>query len=1559
MSTQASVPDSSQQIAIVGMAGRFPEAPDLETFWRHLAAGREPISHFSDDELAAAGVPEAVRRDPALVNVRAVMEGVDQFDAPFFGFTATEAKLTDPQHRVFLECAWEALEHAGYDPERYDGMIGVYAGADANAYNAGHLLARTHGLQSLLGNDKDYLATRVAFKLNLKGPALTIQTACSTSLVAVQVACQALIGYQCDLALAGGVGILIPQKWGFLYEPGGILSPDGHCRPFDARGQGTISGDGVGLVVLKRLDEALADGDTIHAVVLGAAINNDGAMKVGFTAPSVEGQAEVVALAQAMAAVEPETITYVEAHGTATELGDPIEAAALTDAFRAGTDKTGFCALGSLKGNVGHLNSAAGVGSLIKTVLALQHRQLPPSINYEEPNPAIDFASSPFFVNTELRPWETDGHPRRAGVSSFGVGGTNAHVILEQAPPSSPPGPARGHQLLLLSARTDSALATATAELARHLREHPELELADVAYTLQVGRRRFEHRRFAVCRDREQAIRCLEQPPPAGYREPATTSVVFLLPGQGTQYVDMARGLYEQEAAFRAEVDRCAELLVPHLVHVRARLRRDARDLRELLFPAPEEAEEAARELGRTALTQPALFTVEYALARLWMAWGVRPAAMIGHSIGEYVAACLAGVFTLEQALTVVAARGRLIGQLPAGVMLAVPLSEAAAGRFPGVSVVALNASDRTVLAGPEEAVASAERALAEEGVRGRRLDTSHAFHSEMMEPILEPFRRVFDGLTLKPPAIPWLSNLTGTWISPEEATDPDYWVDHLRRPVRFSAGVEELLSDPDRVFLEVGPGRSLGSLVGRHGSAAGDRVVASLRQPREETPDAFSLHEALGRLWSWDVDVDWGAFHEGGGRRRVPLPTYPFERQRYWLEAGRPPVVAESAGAAGKRAEVAEWLYVPSWKRALLPIPRPAAEPEHWLLLSDRSRLAEALAEQLRGGGHQVSTVVPGSGFRELGQGHHELDPAAAEDYERLLATAFTGAAPVRKIFHLWNHQPPAEPASGDAFERCQQLGCFSLLHLAHALGRVSEPSPLRIGVVTAGLFEVTGDEPLEPDRATLLGPCQVLPEELPWVECRLIDVTSPAADDGSPAERLIAELAGRDQAERVAYRGCHRWVSTLEPVGNAMPEGPSRLREEGVYLITGGLGGLGLVLAEHLARTRRARLALTSRTGLVAPEEWDAWLRSHGEQDPVSRKIRKIREIESLGAEVLVLAADVAEREQMASALERIKSRFGGLDGVFHAAGVAGSEVFRALGDTSPEHCRTHFRAKVLGLRVLAELLAPELDFCLLYSSLSTVLGGVGFGAYAAAHHFLDAFVQQRRRSGDRRWISVDWDAWQLAEAGPEGGPASSLAALAIRPGEGSAALERVLSLPELPQVIISTADPDRRRHDLRELEGSARRAAPERDGAAATHARPQLEVDYLAPRNPLEAELAEIWQEVLGYDPVGVDDNFFRLGGDSLAAIQLSTRLRDRLGIDLPVNDVFDEPTIAALAAKVERLRENAAGELEEIETRLAMVEHLSDEDVARMLAELAAEPGSNPNTGRHGGDDRQGE
>jgi amino acid adenylation domain-containing protein/non-ribosomal peptide synthase protein (TIGR01720 family) len=883
-----------EDIAVVGMAGRFPGARNVAEFWRNLRDGVESISFFTDEELSASGLDDAMISHPNYVRAAGVLDDIEQFAASFFGINPREAEVIDPQHRLFLECAWEALEDAGYNSETYDGRIGVYAGAGMNTYLLYNLysnreVVRAVGdFQAMIGNDKDFLPTRVSYKLNLRGPSVSVQTACSTSLVAVVMACQSLQTFQSDMVLAGGVSVRVPRNAGYIYQKGGIMSPDGHCRAFDANAEGTVVGSGVGIVVLKRLEDALADGDTVHAVIRGSAINNDGSLKVGYTAPSIEGQREVIAEASAMADVEADTISYIEAHGTGTTLGDPIEISALTQVFRAQTDKRNFCAIGSVKTNVGHLDTAAGVTGLIKTVLALKHRQLPPSLHFEEPNPNIDFANSPFFVNRQLAEWKRGRTPRRAGVSSFGIGGTNAHVVVEEAPEvetTDAVESSRPYQLLLLSAKTDTALEAVTTNLAHHLKQNTDANLADVAYTCAVGRKAFEHRRALVCRDVEDAASALETLDAkrvfTNFHETAERPVAFLFAGGGTQYVEMGLELYNLEPVFREQVDRCSELLRPHL----------GIDLRRILYPRADEREAAARRLNEMSVFQPALFCVEYALAQLWMSWGIEPQAMIGHSTGEYAAACLAGVFTLEETLSLLAARGRLMQQMPAGAMLAVPLSEQEVAPLLNgeLSLSAVNSPLMCVLGGTPDAVGRLEANLLSKGLDCRRLQTSQAAHSKMMEPILGAFVEKVERLALQPPRMPFVSNVTGTWITDAQATDPLYWSQHLRQTVRFADGVGTLLKEPELILLEVGPGRTLGALAKQHPSkTTGHVVVSSLRHPASQESDAASMLNALGQLWLAGKQFDARGFYANERRRRISLPTYPFERQRYWVEARR-----------------------------------------------------------------------------------------------------------------------------------------------------------------------------------------------------------------------------------------------------------------------------------------------------------------------------------------------------------------------------------------------------------------------------------------------------------------------------------------------------------------------------------------------------------------------------------------------------------------------------------------------------------------------------------------------
>ncbi|MEU4781489.1 amino acid adenylation domain-containing protein [Micromonospora sp. NPDC023633] len=897
-------------IAVVGMACRFPGARTPEEFWRLVRDGVEAVREFRTEELLADGADPALLGDPAYVRRGTELPDVDRFDAEFFGFTPREAQVLDPQHRLLLECAWEALERAGHDPEAYPGQIGLFAGSGRASYLSEHLRDAPEEIRALgeyqlaLSNDKDFLATRASYKLNLTGPSVSVGTACSTSLVAVHMARQSLLAGECDLALAGGVSVFPAQRQGYLHHDGGIFSPDGHCRPFDADARGTIASSGVGIVVLRRLADALADGDLVHAVIRGSAVNNDGARRAGYSAPGVAGQAEVVARALAVAGVEPRTVGYVEAHGTGTSLGDPIEVAALTEAFRRGTPDTGFCALGSVKAAIGHTDAAAGVAGLIKTVLALRHRTLPPVVNLRRPNPAIDFAASPFHLPTRARPWLGDEGPRRAGVSSFGMGGTNAHVVLEEAPPAAVAPkvaePPAGPHLLVLSARTPAALDRATDALRAHLDAYPALRLADVAAGL--GRRRqMAHRRAVVCADPADARDALGDP--ARLLTAATegaAGLAFVFPGHGAQHVGMGAGLYRAEPGYRAVVDHCAELLREPL----------GVDLRVVLDPAPADRAEAERLLAEPRINQPALFVTEYALARLLVDRGLRPDTVAGHSLGEYVAACLAGVFSVEDALRLVRARSRLAQSTAPGAMLAVSLPEPEVGALicDDLDLAAVNAPGLCVVSGPPDAVAALRGRLDRDGVETRPLHADRAFHSALLDPVLDDFRAEARQVAYAEPTTTFLSNVTGAPVTPGQVTDPEYWVRHLRGTVRF-ADCAALLADRDLVVAEVGPGHTLGGLL-RQSGARPDRVVQVMRHVRADADDHRVALDAVARLWLAGVRVDWSAFH-AGPRRRVELPTYPFERQRHWVErsvtAPRPalPTLPAEAPATPSDADV------------------------------------------------------------------------------------------------------------------------------------------------------------------------------------------------------------------------------------------------------------------------------------------------------------------------------------------------------------------------------------------------------------------------------------------------------------------------------------------------------------------------------------------------------------------------------------------------------------------------------------------------------------------------------
>ena len=1367
---------SDSDIAIIGLAAHLPGAPDAAAFWHNLTQGVESIRELSEEELLEAGVAREQLRQPGYVRAAATLARTFDFDADFFGLSPKEAGIMDPQHRHFLMATWEALEDAGHVPESFDGAIGVFAGCGMGSYFMLNLLSnpdlvRDVGLFLLrhTGNDKDFLATRASYLFNLRGPTINVQTACSTSLVATHLAVQHLLSGECDLALAGGVTIEIPHGRGYQYHEGEVLSPDGHCRAFDHRSQGTVFGSGVGVVALRRLDDALADGDQIYAVVKGTAVNNDGAQKVGYLAPSVDGQAACITEALAVADVDAESISYVECHGTGTPMGDPIEVAALTQAFRTGSDKTGYCRIGSVKTNIGHLDTAAGAASLIKVSLALRNRALPASLNFEQPNPALELDQSPFTVNDHLVDWHREGDgPLRAGVNSLGVGGTNAFAVLEEAPARGALPSSDGWQLLALSARQTGALDAGVARLADHLEAHPEQDLADVAWTLQVGRRSFTERRVVAVRDREDAILQLRaRDPRRVFTHTATAgerSIAFMFPGGGVQHPGMAADLYDTEPFFAAQVDIGLQLL--QTVH--------GLDLRALLLER-DGGDTAAEQLREMRHQLPLIFIVEYALAQLLLEWGIRPTALVGHSLGENTAACIAGTISFADCLGLVVLRGRLMDRV-AGGAIAVPLPQHELTPLLdelGLDLAVVNSPDLTVVSGSVDALALLEARLGTLGVEAIPVPVSTPVHSRLLDPVLEEFRAFLAGISLQPPELPWVSNRTGTWITHEQATDPSYWVDHLRHTVRFSDCITALAQEPGRLLLEVGPGKTLSSLARLHPALKSSQIaVPTMRHPDESVDDNAALLVALGRIWAAGGTLDTARLFPAGPRRRVALPTYAFQTQPYFIAPGSP-ARDDSAGRFIEReADEARWFWKPIWKSQ--DREEPPTDTITWLVFLDQAGIGVDVVERFRATGDTVVILRAGDSYQCVSDEEYVIAPELGlVGYESLIRDLVrTGHVPDR-IAHLAllaTDDRAFRPGSS-FFHRNQELGFQSLVLLAQAWASAGLQRSLHISVATMGAQAAPGTSLLRwPEQMTVLGPVLVIPRELAGVTVSTFDLDavdlavdiptrrirrsrdpSPATRRGQLLDHVHDELRAPPANEVVAIRQDRRYLHDIRRTTLTPQDGHS-LRPGGVVLITGGLGGIGLTIAEELTESSQARLALLSRSSLPDRAEWDDLLERLGPLHPTAERITRVRALEARGAEVLLLSGDVTDPAQMRTVLETVRDRFGALHGVVHGAG----RVEDALLVTKPQSDMEDVLApKVYGTILLDELTRDDdLDLFVLFSSTSTVTAPLGQVDYVAANAFLNAFAESRHASGRRDVVALNWGVWadvgMAAEAG-----------------------------------------------------------------------------------------------------------------------------------------------------------------------------------------------------------------
>ena len=1837
-------------IAVIGFACRAPGALNADQFWSNLVDGVESINHFTPQILIESGVDAAQIADPAYVPARGVLSEADCFDAPLFGFTPHEASLMDPQHRIMLECAWEALEHGGYGAPGRGARVAVYAGVALNTYLLRNIFAHQGVLategehQLLVASDKDFVAPRISHQMDFTGPSISVQTACSTSLVAVHMACHALLSHQCDMALAGGAAITVPQEHGYAFREGGILSADGHCRPFDARAAGTVPGNGAGVVVLKRVTDAIEDGDTIHAVIAGSAINNDGANKVGFTAPSISGQTAVISQALALAGVGAGSIGYVEAHGTGTPLGDPIEVAALTAAFRQTTAEQGNCWLGSVKGNLGHLDTAAGIIGLIKTVMAVHSGVVPPSLHFEQANPALDLDTSPFQVPTTTQKWRLPG-PRRAGVSSFGIGGTNAHVIVEEAPtPKVPDGVARKAQIFCISARTSDALDRACASLAPAVAAS-KAPLSNIAFTLASGRRAFAQRRAFVA---SSAIEATERLKYAGAAVPfvADRPTVWLFPGQGSQYLGMGEALARQEPAFDAALADATAALA----------RAGVPDIRACIWPATHD-NDAYECLTRTANAQTAIFAIEYALAELWRSWGMVPGGVLGHSVGEFCAAVIAGVMSLEDAARLVAARGRMMQNMAAGVMLSVSLDERSATDFlrPGIWLSAVNTLDSCVLGGAPQDIAELENELSRRDVETRRLKTSHAFHTGMMEPMLEDFRAEAAKVSLHGPKIPWVSSVSGSWLGADDTTSPDYWVRQIREPVRFAAALTNIIDNGDPAVLEVGPGIALTTLA-RKSIGSGSVAVSSCGQSTQDEVDATA--KALSTVWAAGVEVDWARYYATQALGRVPLPGYQFDRQRYWIDPPSGPSDREPPGSDLAEDTASARMFVPAWDVAPDPVQQEASS--RWLLILDQHGIGDALALLLGALGVEVRTLPWLDRVRVDAQTYADILSESRPDHVVHLGSITAG----RPVTH----------------EQMLECGYVDVLSLSQALvvhvGDNAEP--IKLTVVSDNVHSVTGREGVRAEKSLLLGPVRVLPQEHPEISCRLVDVEMDRPSD-IRVHMLLTECLADKQEAVVAHRGRQRWTQSVKAIET--PQSPfSGVRPRGVYLITGGLGAVGLSIARHLHKTTSAHIVLTGRRPPPEPEDWPALVEpgddlatfeiedlndadildlpehvdplaiaaldsanqdpetlplatlssaaatldrycvallcecleqagvdmqpgirhtfasissqmgivhpysrflkfmvdllrdegvfegpdegilvlattrydvvdlheqaveehreleavfkllnacalgytgvlsgsasgiqvlypdgdsrgvkaavaamahrtSHtGQAELLARLLRRMADsqarplrilevgggnrfltsilaaaldgtsveywftdigssfvgaartwakeagyehlhfgvldasrnpeaqgwgdtfdavvgmdvvhatqnvevtlrhlhtltgsggsvhlietlpparwntmvwgltkqwwqynddirttsplldgshwIEALtragfqaadtyqsgaqddcvllfglrpastakDARLLAIQADVTDPREMAAVVARTRELFGGINGVIHAAGLEASGALSLQHDGA---AAPGLAAKVTGTRVLTEALKDEpLDFLMLCSSVTSLLGGVGNVEYTAANAYLDSFAHEQKPLG-YPVVSVNWDRWRglgMAAMVEERHQALLGETLGGGLAETQALnyFDAIVSAPRLPQVIVAPTGFDDAWRDaaLVTVKTLATRLV-----ASENHPRPFLATPYVAPANDIERQLASVWQETLGIEAIGADDDFMELGGDSLIAINVVSRLREVLGLRLQVAALFEAPTVAQLAKRVEALR-----------------------------------------------------
>lgn len=1470
-------------IAVIGMAAKFPKSKSVEEFWKNISKGILCTRDFTDDELRDIGISESLLNNKKYVKVGAYFDDIDMFDADFFEMSPKEAEITSPQQRILLETGYHALQNAGYSPQKFRGSIGVYTSVGTNTYYTKNIQSNPDILKQVgrktiqFGNEITFSSMQLSYALNLRGPSINLTTACSTSLVAIHLACRSLVNNECDIAVAGASNISPFHNVGYLYQEGGILANDGRCRPFSSDASGTVSGNGCGIIVLKKLDDAISDGDNIEGVILGTAINNDGRQKVGFSAPSVIGQALVVAEAQALSEVNPNDVTYVEAHGTATPLGDPVEVAALKESFSLGSNKRQYCGIGSLKGNYGHMGAASGVAGIIKVLCALKNKKIPPSINIYRENPELKLDDSPFYINRNLKDWPDGPKGRIAGVSSFGMGGTNAHIVVKEWCGSEFKKEIDDeHTIISISAKNLDSLKQMKKDLISFV-ESDESTLQDLGYTLHIGRDDFQYRCSFLGKDRKQILDQIKFSLDNNNKPITRNKILFMFSGQGSQYVNMGRELFMHFPIYRNHINRCVKILKNFEI-----------DLHDLIYAW--ESEEKVLYLSQTENAQIALFCTEYALAHLLITWGINPDAMIGHSLGEYVAACVAEVISLDQALALIVKRGRLMQMAPHGKMISVCLANSELDDYieMGCSVAAINAKRLCVLSGEPDLIDNIKNKLKLNGVGYHEVNNRHGFHSHLMEIISPEFQRAVEKVDLRPPKIPFISNVTGTWITDSQAVNPDYWVEHMNKTVMFSGGLKTISSEGNWNLLDVGPSAVMSTLSAitrsEENLLSNSNILMTMPGQKEKLGEVPCLLSALSTLWQLGVDVDWSEFYKGKKYQRIQAPPYPFNRRRYWIEEDKNYVADSGYETNSVQGEI----YVPLWKQ----IPNihrcDNSKPINYLLIGSNGDILNLFKNLIENRGDLVSiALLSNEGCKDSSSEY--MVSADRNSFNFILRKEIENERPPERVLLLtgcdYNAESKIEHLKESFFE---EFYCAWFLQQALSDNGLAKSGKASLFILGSGRSEITIEGTINPVSFPISTLCTVIKQEFNGYNCRYFDIDYSEFTGKSEASfrALIAEFSSdRNESPLAIKQGrCFQEYFSISPIDNEISK--ECLKKNGIYLITGGTGGIGMSLAKYLARSYQAKLILMVR-GHSSDLEEDAVL------------MTDLAELKSYGGEYEIYYGDISDSSALKKCVEKAERVFGRLNGVIHSAGIAGGGLIAFKEKNEVEDV---LRSKIYGTLNLLNYFDgyPSLDFMFLCSSQSAIKGGIGRADYGAANGFLDGLASAFANKKKYPLQSLNWAAWKDVgmAAKSKGNKENVQDNESITPEYGAEIFHRVVG-NSLPRTVLSTLDFNYVVKAKNEELGKQISSKSTVQKSTVRNRPENISSKYEKPRNEIEEDIAEIWKSLLGIENIGINDYYFELGGTSLLLTQLVILLSDHFHIKVSLQHLLEAQTISSQA------------------------------------------------------------